>query len=30
MAPYLVMLTAQLGTAIPVEASLSFLGLGTA
>jgi peptide/nickel transport system permease protein len=30
MAPYLVMLTAQLGSAILVEASLSFLGLGTA
>jgi peptide/nickel transport system permease protein len=30
MAPYLIMLTAQLGTAILVEASLSFLGLGTA
>jgi peptide/nickel transport system permease protein len=30
MAPYLIMLTAQLGNAILVEASLSFLGLGTA
>jgi peptide/nickel transport system permease protein len=30
MAPYLVMLTAQLGSAILVEASLSFLGLWTA
>jgi peptide/nickel transport system permease protein len=30
MAPYLIMLTAQLGSAILVEASLSFLGLGTA
>ena len=30
MAPYLIMLTAQFGTAILVEASLSFLGLGTA
>jgi peptide/nickel transport system permease protein len=30
MAPYLIMLTAQLGGAILVEASLSFLGLGTA
>jgi hypothetical protein len=30
MAPYLIMLTAQLGRAIRVEASLSFLGLGTA
>jgi peptide/nickel transport system permease protein len=29
MAPYLIMLTAQLGNAILVEASLSFLGLGT-
>jgi peptide/nickel transport system permease protein len=29
MAPYLIMLTAQFGTAILVEASLSFLGLGT-
>jgi peptide/nickel transport system permease protein len=30
MAPYLIMLTAQFGNAILVEASLSFLGLGTA
>jgi peptide/nickel transport system permease protein len=30
MAPYLIMLTAQLGNAILVEAALSFLGLGTA
>jgi peptide/nickel transport system permease protein len=30
MAPYLIVLTAQLGSAILVEASLSFLGLGTA
>jgi peptide/nickel transport system permease protein len=30
MAPYLIILTAQLGNAILVEASLSFLGLGTA
>jgi peptide/nickel transport system permease protein len=30
MAPFLIMLTAQLGTAILVEASLSFLGLGAA
>jgi len=30
MAPYLIMLTAQLANAILVEASLSFLGLGTA
>jgi peptide/nickel transport system permease protein len=30
MAPYLIMLTAELGSAILVEASLSFLGLGTA
>jgi peptide/nickel transport system permease protein len=29
MAPYLIMLTAQFGNAILVEASLSFLGLGT-
>jgi peptide/nickel transport system permease protein len=29
-APYLIMLTAQFGNAILVEASLSFLGLGTA
>ena len=28
MAPYLIMLTAQFGNAILVEASLSFLGLG--
>lgn len=30
VAPYLIVLTAQLGSAILVEASLSFLGLGTA
>jgi peptide/nickel transport system permease protein len=30
MAPYLIVLTAQLGSAILTEASLSFLGLGTA
>lgn len=30
MAPYLIILTAQLGSAILTEASLSFLGLGTA
>ena len=30
MAPYLIMLTATLGSAILTEASLSFLGLGTA
>jgi peptide/nickel transport system permease protein len=30
MAPYLIILTATLGTAILTEASLSFLGLGTA
>jgi peptide/nickel transport system permease protein len=30
MAPYLIILTSQLGNAILVEASLSFLGLGTA
>jgi len=30
MAPYLIVLTAQLGGAILTEASLSFLGLGTA
>ena len=30
MAPYLIMLTAQFGNAVLVEASLSFLGLGTA
>ncbi|MGE3539833.1 MAG: ABC transporter permease [Candidatus Tectimicrobiota bacterium] len=30
MAPYLIVLTAQLGNAILTEASLSFLGLGTA
>jgi peptide/nickel transport system permease protein len=30
MAPYLIMLTAQLGGAILAEAALSFLGLGTA
>ena len=30
MAPYLPILTAQFGNAILVEASLSFLGLGTA
>jgi peptide/nickel transport system permease protein len=30
MAPYLIMLTAQFGNAILIEASLSFLGLGTA
>jgi peptide/nickel transport system permease protein len=30
MAPYLIMLTAQFGNAILTEASLSFLGLGTA
>ena len=30
MAPYLILLTAQFGNAILVEASLSFLGLGTA
>jgi len=30
MAPYLIILTAQFGNAILVEASLSFLGLGTA
>jgi peptide/nickel transport system permease protein len=30
MAPYLIVLTGQLGNAILVEASLSFLGLGTA
>jgi peptide/nickel transport system permease protein len=30
MAPYLVILTAHLGQAILVEASLSFLGVGTA
>ena len=30
VAPYLIMLTAQLGSAILVEAALSFLGLGTA
>jgi len=29
MAPYIVLVTAQLGSAILVEASLSFLGLGT-
>jgi peptide/nickel transport system permease protein len=30
MAPYLIVLTAQLGSAILTEASLSYLGLGTA
>lgn len=30
MAPYLIILTAQLGSAILTEASLSFLGLGQA
>jgi peptide/nickel transport system permease protein len=30
MAPYLIMLTAQLGGAILAEAALSYLGLGTA
>lgn len=30
MAPYLIMLTAQLGSAILAEAALSYLGLGTA
>lgn len=30
MAPYLIILTAQLGSSILTEASLSFLGLGTA
>jgi len=30
MAPFLIVLTAQLGSAILTEASLSFLGLGTA
>ena len=30
LAPYLIMLTAQLGSAILAEASLSYLGLGTA
>ena len=30
LAPYLIVLTAQLGAAIITEASLSFLGLGTA
>jgi peptide/nickel transport system permease protein len=30
MAPYLIMLTAQLGAAILAEAALSYLGLGTA
>jgi peptide/nickel transport system permease protein len=29
MAPYLIMLTAQLGSAMLTETSLSFLGLGT-
>jgi peptide/nickel transport system permease protein len=30
LAPYLIILTAQLGTAILAEAALSYLGLGTA
>ena len=30
MAPFLIVLTAQLGSAILTEAALSFLGLGTA
>ena len=30
MAPYIIMLTAQLGSAILTEAALSYLGLGTA